>query len=276
LHQLTCEFSRFHSQISQVFPKPLHLTLNLEGQEPQTITLPFHSSVTIQDLQGQVRLAFTPARLSGFDLYFREVILQPYSSITTHGFSDGDIVNVVRKKETLSIIPSASGSPKTTIDEKTKAVLLASFAEYSNSSHVEIVFSFDTTGSMNACLNAVRKDVESIVRRLMKDIGKQPLPSFFVFFLLILFLVLSTSWFLISSSFLLILGDIRIGIITHGDYCDGDKVINVMDLNNDVGKICKFIQTAPGTGGGDLPEAYELVLREANKVSRSFSLRPFS
>jgi hypothetical protein len=50
---------------------------------------------------------------------------------------------------------------------------------------VEVVFSFDTTGSMASCLTEVRKKVTETVARLMKDIP-----------------------------------NMRIGIIGHGDYCD--------------------------------------------------------
>jgi hypothetical protein len=70
------------------------------------------------------------------------------------------------------------------LDSKKKEDLLNSFAKDATSSNVEIVFSFDTTGSMAACLALVRKKVSETVWRLMKDIP-----------------------------------NIRIGIIAHGDYC---------------------------------------------------------
>jgi len=108
--------------------------------------------------------------------------------------------------------------------------MLASFSNAS--SNVEIVFSFDTTGSMSACLGEVRKKVSETVTRLMKDIP-----------------------------------NIRIGIIAHGDYCDGKIAISVLDLSQDVKSICNFVNTVSSTGGGDAPEAYELVLRDAQKLS---------
>jgi len=108
--------------------------------------------------------------------------------------------------------------------------MLASFS--SSSSNVEIVFSFDTTGSMSACLAEVRKKVSETVTRLMKDIP-----------------------------------NIRIGIIAHGDYCDGKLVTSTLDLSQNVTAICKFVNGASSTGGGDAPEAYELVLRDAQKLS---------
>ena len=54
-----------------------------------------------------------------------------------------------------------------------------------SSNPVEVVFSFDTTGSMYPCLTQVRRHVKSTVTRLGEEIP-----------------------------------GIRIGIIAHGDYCD--------------------------------------------------------
>ena len=97
---------------------------------------------------------------------------------------------------------------------------------------IDLVFSFDTTGSMYPCLTQVRRQVEATTKRLFKDIP-----------------------------------NIRIGIIAHGDYCDGRDVLTKLDLTNDQSKICNFIRKAPATYGGDAPECYELALHE----SRSFS-----
>lgn len=94
----------------------------------------------------------------------------------------------------------------------------------------DIVISFDTTGSMQKCIAAVRKNVSEIVTKLFKEIP-----------------------------------GIRIGIVAHGDYCDGINLMNSVDLCDDVNLIVDFINKAPNTGGGDLPEAYEYVLREVQK-----------
>jgi len=85
---------------------------------------------------------------------------------------------------------------------------------------------------MSACLEQVRQKVRETTERLLKDIP-----------------------------------NLRIGIITHGDYCDGDKIVTLLDLTNNLEELKKFVQSAPGTGGGDAPEAYELALREACKLS---------
>src|SRR5262245_45620512 len=98
------------------------------------------------------------------------------------------------------------------------------------SSNVEVVFSFDTTGSMYPCLTQVRRHVKSTVARLFEEVP-----------------------------------GIRIGIIAHGDYCDqrSTYVTKHLRLTDDVDAICKFVETVQATGGGDAPECYELVLHEA-------------
>ncbi|MBK8257714.1 MAG: VWA domain-containing protein [Polyangiaceae bacterium] len=99
---------------------------------------------------------------------------------------------------------------------------------------IEVVFSFDTTGSMYPCLTQVRKKIGSTVSRLMKEIP-----------------------------------GIRIGIIAHGDYCDAGStyVTKLLDLTDDEGKVCRFVEKVGPTGGGDAPECYEFVLHEARTMS---------
>ncbi|MDY7226766.1 vWA domain-containing protein [Hyalangium rubrum] len=99
---------------------------------------------------------------------------------------------------------------------------------------VEVVFSFDTTGSMYPCLAQVRKKLGSTVTRLAKEIP-----------------------------------GIRIGIIAHGDYCDEGStyVTKILDLTDDKDAIVRFVERVEPTGGGDAPECYELVLNQARKLS---------
>jgi len=100
--------------------------------------------------------------------------------------------------------------------------------------NIEVVFSFDTTGSMYPCLTQVRRKIKETVTRLLDEIP-----------------------------------GIRIGIIAHGDYCDAGStyVTKHLDLSGDVGTICNFVQNVEPTGGGDAPECYELVLHEAQSLS---------
>jgi hypothetical protein len=99
---------------------------------------------------------------------------------------------------------------------------------------IDLLFSFDTTGSMYPCLTQVRRTVSDTVKRLFRDIP-----------------------------------NIRIGIIAHGDYCDGSRAITKFDFSSDQKAICKFVETVPPTEGGDAPECYELVLHEARSLSWS-------
>jgi hypothetical protein len=96
--------------------------------------------------------------------------------------------------------------------------------------NIEVVFSFDTTGSMYPCLTQVRRTLKENVTRLFREIP-----------------------------------NIRIGIIAHGDYCDAGStyVTKHFDLSDDVRAICRFVDTVEATGGGDSEECYELVLHEA-------------
>lgn len=56
------------------------------------------------------------------------------------------------------------------LDEDTKDDLLKSFAKDAKSSNVNVVFSFDTTGSMSSCIKEVRKKLTETVTRLLKGI----------------------------------------------------------------------------------------------------------
>jgi hypothetical protein len=59
--------------------------------------------------------------------------------------------------------------------------------------------------------------------------------------------------------------NLRIGILAHGDYCDAGStyVTSHQDLCNNLDALAQFVQTVTPTGGGDAPECYELVLRQA-------------
>ncbi len=101
-------------------------------------------------------------------------------------------------------------------------------------SNIDIVFSFDTTGSMYPCLTQVRRNIKTTVTRLINEVP-----------------------------------GMRIGIIAHGDYCDAGStyVTKKFDLSGDVDAICNFVQNVEPTGGGDAPECYELVLHEAQSLA---------
>jgi len=99
---------------------------------------------------------------------------------------------------------------------------------------IDVLISFDTTGSMYPCLTQVRRDVTKLVQRLFKDVP-----------------------------------GIRIGVIAHGDYCDAGStyVTKMLDICAAPHKIVEFVRNVGPTGGGDAPECYELVLHEARSAN---------
>ena len=101
------------------------------------------------------------------------------------------------------------------------------------SNKIDLVVSFDTTGSMYPVLSQVRTEVERFVHTMFSEFS-----------------------------------DLRLGIIAHGDYCDKDDpyTIRVMDLTRDEDKLCKFVNETQKTYGGDADECYELVLNTARTV----------
>ena len=97
---------------------------------------------------------------------------------------------------------------------------------------IDLLVSFDTTGSMYPVLAQVRREVESFVKTMFSEFT-----------------------------------DLRLGIIAHGDYCDKDDpyTIRAMELTRDEKKLCKFVKETAQTYGGDADECYELVLNVAHK-----------
>lgn len=95
-----------------------------------------------------------------------------------------------------------------------------------------LVVSFDCTGSMSSCIQEVRQKLRDLAEMMFQDIK-----------------------------------GLKIGLIAHGDYCDGDNCINILDLTDDVERIMNFINNTPNVGGGDAPECYEYVLHQAKSLS---------
>lgn len=98
---------------------------------------------------------------------------------------------------------------------------------------IDLVVSFDTTGSMYPVLSQVRNYVEQFIKDMFNEFD-----------------------------------DLRLGIIAHGDYCDKDDpyTIRIMDLTKDEKELCKFVKETNKTYGGDADECYELVLNSAHSV----------
>lgn len=98
----------------------------------------------------------------------------------------------------------------------------------------DVAFSFDTTGSMAACIGQVRRQIKEVAAELLDKIP-----------------------------------GMRISIIAHGDYCDekSSYLMRFVDFTNDKKALIDFVTNVGTTGGGDAPEAYEYVLRESQKLS---------
>ncbi|ESP05582.1 hypothetical protein LOTGIDRAFT_228107 [Lottia gigantea] len=93
---------------------------------------------------------------------------------------------------------------------------------------IEVVFSIDTTGSMSRILDEIQARLKDMITRLQADIP-----------------------------------GIKFAVIAHGDYCDAEHfyVTKHVDFTDDLPKLCDFMNNVGGTGGGDVSECYELVLR---------------
>lgn len=98
---------------------------------------------------------------------------------------------------------------------------------------LDMVIAFDTTGSMAAYIEDVRKQVAELIPKLFKDNE-----------------------------------DLKLGIVAFGDYCDmngkyefGDAY-QYLPLTNNENDIIKFIRNTKDTSGGDGDEFYELVIKK--------------
>lgn len=91
----------------------------------------------------------------------------------------------------------------------------------------EIVFSFDTTGSMSRVIDEVKGRLQDMIQRLQADIP-----------------------------------GIRFGVIAHGDYCDKDVFYfeKHVYLTTNLVELTDFVKDVEGTGGGDPEECYEYIL----------------
>jgi len=111
---------------------------------------------------------------------------------------------------------------------------------YDGPYNCDVVFSFDTTGSMRDVISSVRNNLVETVDRLFAEVE-----------------------------------GIRIGIISHGDYCDTPTFLWKMNLSNDKEAIKNFIKKSNNTGGGDSEECYEYVLHLAQGMNWKSDVKVF-
>jgi len=97
---------------------------------------------------------------------------------------------------------------------------------------MELVISFDDTGSMSSVRRQVRQKINELVKHLLR---------------------------LDPTT--------RIGIIVHNDYCDRDTIQH-LDLTSNEDKIVGFVNKDSSCGGGDSDECYELAI---NYIHSNFS-----
>lgn len=99
----------------------------------------------------------------------------------------------------------------------------------SQSQSIEVLVTFDTTGSMYPCLTQVRRNVAEMLKTLFDKV-----PS------------------------------ARLAVLAHGDY-GNSYVTKSIDLTTNKDALIKFVETVePCTVNRDWPECYELALREAH------------
>lgn len=106
---------------------------------------------------------------------------------------------------------------------------------------VDIVFSFDSTGSMYPAIAELRRKVAETIDTLFS-----------------------------------IVPNLRIGLIAHGDYNDSPYETKVIDLTDDKATLIHFVKTVETTHGfGNGGECYEKVLSVAGKMSWYAEKRAF-
>ena len=89
----------------------------------------------------------------------------------------------------------------------------------------------DRTGSMSPIIDDVRVNLKELATNMFQDIS-----------------------------------DLQMAIIAHGDYCDGDDCISILDFTNDLDKIMSFITNVRISSGGDAPECIEYALNVAQSL----------
>ena len=96
----------------------------------------------------------------------------------------------------------------------------------------DVLISIDTTGSMSPCIREARFKVKESLGKLFSTIP-----------------------------------DLKVGIIAHGDYCDGINAISKIDFTDDMDALINFVNVAPNTDGGDSDEFYEYIFHIAQDFS---------
>lgn len=102
----------------------------------------------------------------------------------------------------------------------------------SSKDSIDLLFSFDSTGSMYTVLTQVRRYIEQTTKYLFHEIP-----------------------------------NIRVALIAHGDYCDEPRAVETLDFTDDINDIVRFVKHVQSTGGCNKGAVYERVLSDARKLS---------
>ncbi|XP_021368606.1 uncharacterized protein LOC110460174 [Mizuhopecten yessoensis] len=215
-----------------VFPKTISIILRFE--DGHTITMDVQNVDEISSIKSYIKeVKDIPTTNINLKIAGQPRVLRNDQLLFETGAKEESILDVSGpKSEPPSNSPEAD-SINEDPPEALKEDVLSSFD--TNGKNVEVVFCFDTTGSMAVNLTTVRQNIKDTCTRLIRDIP-----------------------------------GIRIGIMAHGDYCDQhDYVIKSMDLTSDVDQLVNFATSTPSTCGGDSPECYEWALRKAQQLDWS-------
>ncbi|XP_033099060.1 uncharacterized protein LOC117102762 [Anneissia japonica] len=210
--------------------------INVQKENGETIPMCIENINTIQEVKNMLaeRLEVGSSNSVEMEVKGKKIIGKESQSAISLGLDDEALVKVkVVKRPEAASNNGQNQEENDRLDEATLQELLSSFVVEAGN-NVEVVFSFDTTGSMFACLDQVRSKVEETTSRLLQNIP-----------------------------------NIRIGIMAHGDYNHHQSkyVLRKCDLTNNRSKLIRFINDVPSTGGGDSPECYEWVLKKAQELS---------
>ncbi|CAL1545049.1 unnamed protein product [Lymnaea stagnalis] len=212
-----------------LFPEILDMVVNLPGGRIDEIVISNLEPVSslYQIVADKIPITWTKIKLKveGRQIGFSS------TPLCKAGLARGIIISAeITENETSG----ENKAQQSELDKETVESVLSSFN--ARGKHVEVAFSFDTTGSMYSYLTTIREKLRMCCTRLLQDIP-----------------------------------NIRISIIAHGDYCDSESLyaIRHVDLTSEVQTLVHFAMDVPATSGGDSPECYELVLKKAQQLDWS-------
>ncbi len=218
--------------------KPKSLTVHVQCPSGDKIALTIQNVTTLKEIMARIKdkqeaLGQYNANVTTTLQLKGKLLLGDNNLAQDLGIEDESSLKLI--EQSASWTPSDDTSVED-LDQAALDELMATFAEgFGTDQDVEVVFSFDTTGSMYGSLTEVRGKLDQTVTRLLRDIPK-----------------------------------IRIGIMSHGDFCDQSTyVLRSIDLTSNLEELLEYINKVPRTGGEGPFACYEWVLRKAQDLSWS-------